>query len=43
MVGTYVGSTAYKTGDVVRYGGHTYVAKQDATGVVQQQLQVGIN
>ena len=30
----YAGSTAYKTGDVVRYGGHTYVAKQDATGVV---------
>ena len=29
-----VGSTAYQTGDVVRYGGHTYVAKQDATGVV---------
>ena len=34
MRGVYAGSTAYQTGDVVRYGGHTYVAKQDATGVV---------
>ena len=34
MRGTYAGGTAYNTGDVVRYGGHTYVAKTDATGIV---------
>ena len=29
--------------DVVRYGGHTYVAKQDATGVVPTTTASWIN
>jgi len=31
--GEYSGATAYKTGDVVRYGGNTYEAILDATGI----------